>query len=96
MGIGNVDAVFNRFNFVLNFINWEVYMKDWTDAFDVRITQSNTRYVVETSAGRLHVLNRKALIWNLKNVFKVTPEQGKAIMRNLDEVGLAVLTKEAS
>jgi hypothetical protein len=70
-------------------------MNDWTDAFDIRITQSYNRYVVETRENRLYVLNRKALIWNLKNVFKVEPEQCKAIMSNLDKVGIAVLNKEA-
>ena len=70
-------------------------MNDWTDAFDIRITQSHSRYVVETRENRLYVLNRKALIWNLKNVFKVEPEQCKAIMSNLDKVGIVVLNKEA-
>jgi len=71
-------------------------MRDRNDERDLRITQVNSRYVVETFVGTLHVLNRKALVWNLKNVIKVTSEQGKAIMRDLDEVGLAVITKEVS
>lgn len=57
----------------------------------MKITQINNRYVVEITEGRLHILNRKALIWNLKNVFGIKGEQGKSVMRSLDETGSAQL-----
>lgn len=53
----------------------------------MKITQINNRYVVELENGRLHILNRKALIWNLKQVFGIKGEQGKDIMKSLDTNG---------
>lgn len=53
----------------------------------MKITQSNDRYVVETSDGRMHILNRKSLIWNLKHVFGIKGEQGKSVMKSLDATG---------
>jgi len=35
----------------------------------MKITQTGNRFVVETDAGRLHVLNWNALAWNLKRVY---------------------------
>lgn len=55
----------------------------------MKITVYANRYVVETTEGRLQVLSRKALIWNLKHVFNIKGEQGKTIMRSLDETGEA-------
>jgi len=63
--------------------------------FNVKITESNKHYIVELPAGKMHVLTRKALIWNLKHVFKVAPEQGKRIMSELENSGYATLNKEA-
>lgn len=53
----------------------------------MKITQTNNRYVVELENGRLHILNRKALIWNLKHVFNIKGEQGKDVMKSLDATG---------
>lgn len=53
----------------------------------MKITQINNRYVVELENGRLHILNRKALIWNLKQVFGIKGEQGKSVMKSLDTNG---------
>lgn len=53
----------------------------------MKITQSFNRYVVETNDGRMHILNRKALIWNLKHVFNIKGEQGKDVMKSLDATG---------
>lgn len=53
----------------------------------MKITQINNRYVVETTDGRMHILNRKALIWNLKHVFNIKGEQGKSVMKCLDADG---------
>ena len=58
----------------------------------MKITQINNRYVVELESGRLHILNRKSLIWNLKNVFDIKGEQGKCIMRDLDLFGQVTIT----
>lgn len=55
----------------------------------MKITVYANRYVVETTEGRLQVLSRKALIWNLKHVFNIKGEQGKTIMKQLDETGEA-------
>ena len=51
------------------------------------ITQINNRFVVETSNGKLHILNRKSLIWNLKRVFNIKGQDGRDIMTNLDSNG---------
>ena len=53
----------------------------------MKITQINNRYVVDLADGRLHILNRKALIWNLKQVFDIKGEQGKDVMKCLDANG---------
>lgn len=53
----------------------------------MKITQTNNRYIVELENGRLHVLNRKALIWNLKHVFGIQGQQGKDVMKSLDATG---------
>lgn len=53
----------------------------------MKITQTNDRYIVELENGRLHILNRKALIWNLKHVFNIKGEQGKSVMKSLDATG---------
>ena len=53
----------------------------------MKITQTNDRYIVELENGRLHILNRKALIWNLKHVFNIKGEQGKDVMKSLDATG---------
>ena len=50
----------------------------------MKITQTNNRYVIELGDNKIHVLNRKALIWNLKNTFGIQGEQGKQVMRDLD------------
>lgn len=55
----------------------------------MKIAVYANRYVVETTEGRLQVLSRKALIWNLKHVFNIKGEQGKSIMKQLDETGEA-------
>jgi hypothetical protein len=55
----------------------------------MKITQINNRYMVVTKDGKFHILNRKSLIWNLKNVFNIKGEQGKQIMRSLDAMGTA-------
>jgi uncharacterized protein YxjI len=60
----------------------------------MKITQTNNRYVVELENGRLHILNRKALIWNLKHVFNIKGEQGKDVMKSLDATGYAEITLE--
>lgn len=58
----------------------------------MRITQINKGYVVQTDDGEtLQMLNRKSLIWNLKNVFRIKGEAGKAIMKSLDTDGVAVV-----
>ena len=53
----------------------------------MKITQINNRYVVDLADGRIHILNRKSLIWNLKNVFGIKGEQGKDVMKCLDANG---------
>ena len=60
------------------------------------ITQINNRYMVETPDGRAHVLNKKSLIWNLKNVFKVSSEDCKEIIRLLELDGKAELNLQTS
>jgi hypothetical protein len=47
------------------------------------ITQTNNRYVVETEAGRLHILNENSLRWNLKKVFGFKPTQIAGIFKAL-------------
>jgi len=53
----------------------------------MKITQVNNRYVVETEAGRLHILNRKSLVWNLKRVFNYDHTQVTCLMAELDRLG---------
>jgi hypothetical protein len=53
----------------------------------MKITMVGNRFVVETDAGRLHVLNEKSLRWNLKRVFGYTALQAAAIVKELSEVG---------
>lgn len=53
----------------------------------LKITQINNRFLIETPDHKLHILNRKALIWNMKNVFNLKGEEGKTIMTILDKNG---------
>lgn len=48
------------------------------------ITQINKQYVAETINGRIHILNRKSLIWNMKYVFNLKGKEGMAVMKRLD------------
>lgn len=58
----------------------------------MKITQSNNKYVITTAEGRLHILSRKALVWNLKNVFGIKGVAGKILMKQLDNTGYAEVT----
>lgn len=49
----------------------------------LKVTQYNTRYVVETPNGKLHVLNQKSFDWNMKHVFGLTPALIKELHRML-------------
>ena len=63
----------------------------------MRITQVNNQYVIEFGDNKLHILNRKSLVWNLKR-WGGTPKKIKYVMDVLDQDGvitLPTLTKEA-
>ena len=58
-----------------------------------KITQINNRYVVETPDGRVHILNKKSLEWNLKYVFNYTKEHTRAVVVHLEshgKIGVAI------
>jgi hypothetical protein len=57
----------------------------------MKITQTNNRYVVETEAGRLHILNEKSLRWNLKHVLRLTPKQVKVVVWELENIGEVII-----
>ncbi len=38
----------------------------------IKIAQMNNRYVLENVTGKLHIMNKQSLTWNLKNVFGLT------------------------
>lgn len=56
----------------------------------MKITQINNRYVVDLADGRLHILNRKALIWNLKR-WGGPKAKIKYVMDVLDRDGIITL-----
>jgi len=59
----------------------------------MKITMVGNRFFVETDAGRLHILNQKALLWNLKHVFKV--KSPKRVVEHVMLNGSAELSKIA-
>lgn len=61
----------------------------------MKIIQVNKTYQVTLPTGKLYILSRKALIWNLKNVFGIKGENGKRIMAQLDMHGHAELKEVA-
>jgi len=50
------------------------------------------RYYVDYPEGRLHILNERSLVWNLKRVFDIGPEDTKGIMQELYASGCAKVT----
>lgn len=46
----------------------------------IKITRVNNRFDVEMPNGRLHILNERALKWNLKHVFGLSGEDVLAIL----------------
>lgn len=57
----------------------------------LKITQINKRYVVDCADGRIHILNEKALKWNLKHVFGFTKAQIDKVYVNCALSGFAVI-----
>lgn len=57
--------------------------------FDVKVTQSQRWYVISFDNGRLYIISRKALKWNLSNVFLLSSDEVQHVMFSLDEVGVA-------
>jgi hypothetical protein len=47
------------------------------------------RYYVDYPEGRLHILNERSLVWNLKGVFGISPEDTKGILQELYANGCA-------
>lgn len=61
----------------------------------MKITQVNNRFFVETAEGRLHVLNEKALRWNLKKVFGLSAPTVAEIVYKLSTNGTVTVTLAA-
>lgn len=57
----------------------------------MKITQVNTRYVVETADGKVHVLNQHSLRWNLKHVFGKSMTEIAIILGELSVNGVCEL-----
>ena len=57
--------------------------------YDVKVTQSQRWYVISFDNGRLYIISRKALKWNLSNVFLLSSDEVQHVMFSLDEVGVA-------
>ena len=51
--------------------------------FKLIITQSHTKYIIETPDGKLHVLNQKSFDWNMKHVFGLTKPDLKKLHNHL-------------
>jgi uncharacterized protein YxjI len=62
----------------------------------ITITQINTVYHIQMHSGKIHCLNRKSLIWNLKNTFNLKGQDGRLIMKNLDENGRVEIYTEVA
>lgn len=41
------------------------------------------RFYMDYPEGRLHILNERSLIWNLKKVFGISPEETKMIVQGV-------------
>lgn len=57
----------------------------------MKITMVGSRFFVETDAGRLHILTRKGLEWNLKHVFRV--KSVKRVVETVEREGTVTLVK---
>ena len=57
--------------------------------FDVKVTQSQRWYVISFDNGRLYIISRKALKWNLSNVSLLSSNEVQHVMFSLDKVGVA-------
>jgi hypothetical protein len=51
----------------------------------LKITAIGSRFAVESSDGRLNILNERSLKWNLKHVFGFTGEEVLTVMVLLGE-----------
>lgn len=49
------------------------------------------RYYVDSSEGRLHILNEQSLVWNLKRVFSISPEDTKHVVEELYRCGAVIV-----
>ena len=55
------------------------------------------RYYVDYPEGRLHILNERSLVWNLKRVFGLSEDDLKIVMYGLNENGkVSVVLKLAA
>ena len=54
------------------------------------------RYYVDHPEGRLHILNERSLVWNLKKVFGVPTEDVKCAVDMIKESGAVRLTVHAA
>lgn len=50
------------------------------ESTQIKVTQYNNKFVIETTEGKLHILNERALKWNLTHVFCVDPDLIMGIM----------------
>lgn len=46
----------------------------------LRITRINDRFDVELPSGKLHILNERALKWNLKHIFGMSGEDVLSVL----------------
>lgn len=61
------------------------------------MSTKGTRYYVDHPEGRLHILNERSLVWNLKRVFGVSAEDTKGILNELYAFGaVRIELKQAS
>ncbi len=60
------------------------------------ITRVYNRFYVETDGGRLHILNAKALAWNLKHVFGINTTTIRQVVARLETEPSVVLEKRAA
>lgn len=62
----------------------------------LKVVQIGSRYSVETQDGKMHILNLRALKWNLKNVFGIHGRDLFILLNELEVHGDAQLVQEAA
>ncbi len=63
---------------------------------NISVQQYNKHFILKTEDNKLHILNLKSMIWNLKQVFGLSKMQINQVTRIISQNGIAHFRIEKS